>query len=120
MAYFDIDKKANGIMAPMSSSFMPRELPYQFSGAYGSQTQVKFPYAAEWFQITAVTSTTVTWSFVNTQDTKGESCGAVAGNTTSPIFHINCDEIWVKGDAHITVMCTNILSGTADYNLDNR
>ena len=119
MAYFDIDKKANEIMAPMSSSFMPRELPYLFNPSAGSETRVKFPFTTEWFQITNTSATTVAKFGFENGSTSG-TYAALGVKVTSPVFNINCDELYVNGDCAIMAMCTNVLSGTIDYNLDQR
>jgi hypothetical protein len=122
MAYYDIDRRRDGVIgsAPSASgSFDPNAIPYQYTDAYDSEGRVQFPYESQWIQITALTSDAVKYSF-KLRGTAGSNCGAVAGGSTSPILPIKASEIYVLNDAAITVGMSLIVSGTNTYDLDER
>ena len=128
MAYYDIDRRRDGLLSGQNhtGSFDPSAVPYQYAGAYGSATRVQFPFESQWIQITALTSDTVYYAFLNGQDLgsglsgNDKNYGAVAGSSTSGILPVQASEIYVLNDAAITVGTSLIASGTNSYNLDTR
>jgi hypothetical protein len=121
MGYTDLDRRRDGIIsgANVTGSFDPNAIPYQYAGAYGTETRVQFPFESQWIQITAITSDTVKYAFANA-GTSGNNYGAVGGNSTTHIMHIKASEIYVLNDAAITVGMSLIASGTNTYDIDTR
>ena len=121
MAYTDLDRRRDGIIGGtnFTGSFDPSAVPYQYTGDYDSETRIQFPFESQWIQITALTSATVKYAFVN-DGTGGGNCGAVAGNSTSPVMHIKASEIYVLENAALTVGMSLIASGTNTYDMNSR
>lgn len=121
MAYTDLERRRDGLIAGanVTGSFDQNAIPYQYAGAYGSETRVQFPFESEWIQITAITSDTVKYAFRNA-GTGGSNYGAVGGNSTTHIMYIKASEIYVLNDAAITVGMSLIPSGTNIYDMDTR
>lgn len=121
MAYTDLDRRRDGIIgvAAATGSFDPTAIPYQYAGAYNSETRIQFPFESQWIQITALTSDTVKYAF-RFNGTAGSNYGAVGGNSTTQIMHIKASEIYVLNDAAITVGVSLVPSGTNSYNIDSR
>jgi hypothetical protein len=121
MGYTDLDRRRDGIIAGanVTGSFDQNAIPYQYAGAYGTETRVQFPFESQWIQITAITSDTVKYSFRNA-GTAGSNYGAVGGNSTTHVMHVKASEIYVLNDAAITVGMSLIPSGTNIYDMDTR
>lgn len=121
MAYQDIDRRRDGTIGfpNVTGSFDQNAIPYQYTGEYGSETRVQFPFESQWIQITALTANPVKFAFAN-DGTGGANCGAVAANSSSPVMYIKASEIYVLEDAAITVGMSLIPSGTNTYNMDTR
>ena len=121
MAYQDIDRRRDGTIGfpKVTGSFDQNAIPYQYSGTYGTETRVQFPYESQWIQISALTSTPVKFAFRN-GGTGGGNCGGVGGNSSSPVMYIKASEIYVLEDAAITVGMSLIVSGTNTYDMDTR
>ena len=122
MSYQDIDRRREGTIGGIrthSGSLAPQQAPYQFSGDGDPETRVQFPFTTEWVQITATTSDAVKYSFENagTGNTKHM---VVPGNTSSPILHIQVDELYVLQDYSIIAKLSNIVSGSTNFALDER
>lgn len=121
MAYTDLERRRDGLIAGanVTGSFDQNAIPYQYAGAYGSETRVQFPFESQWIQITAITSDTVKYAF-RSAGTGGSNYGAVGGNSTTHIMYIKASEIYVLNDAAITVGMSLIPSGTNIYDMDTR
>ena len=121
MAYQDIDRRRDGIIGfpNVTGSFDPSAVPYQYSGTYGSETRVQFPFESQWIQISALSANPVKFAF-RANGTGGGNCGGVGGNSSSPVMYIKASEIYVLEDAAITVGMSLIPSGTNTYDIDTR
>jgi hypothetical protein len=122
MAYQDIDRRSDGTISGIRShtgSFGPRGVPYIFTGAATSETRVQFDFTTEWFQISATTTDAVRFAFKN-DGTDSSGGQTIAANTSSPIFHVSCDELYVINDYSIIAKLSNVASGSTHYFLDER
>jgi hypothetical protein len=122
MGYQDIDRRREGTIGGIrthSGSFDQNAIPYQYSGEYGTETRIQFPFESQWIQISALTSDAVKFAFRNA-GTGGGNCGGVGGNSSSPVMYIKASEIYVLNDAAITVGMSNIPSGSNTYDMDTR
>ena len=117
MAYYDLDRRRDGTLSPLTGSFDPTGLIYQAFAVHDAETRVQFPYDSLWIQITATTSDAVKYSF-KFGGTGGTAYNVVPGNTQSPVLPIRSGEIYVLNDAAITVCCSNTLSGSQGFNTD--
>ena len=117
MAYFDVDRRRDGLLPPLTGSFTPAGMVYQVFNAAGSETRLQFPYESEWIQITATTTDDVKWA-LRYGGTGGSNYGVVIGQTSSGRIPVRTGEIYVLNDAAVTVGLTNVLSGSQGFSYD--
>ena len=121
-SYQDVDRRRDAVISGIrnhSGSLGPRLVPYQFSGAAGTEARVQFPDATEWFQISATTSDAVKYSF-ELAGTAGAKHMVIAGNTSTPVIYGQVDELYILQDYSVLAKLTNIPSGSTNYSIDER
>ena len=128
MAYFDVDKRRQGIISEgnLSGSMAttapgPDNLPsYAIPGfpfATGStsfsNTKVSFPGVTNWIQVIS-NSGAVSFSFVDGV-AAANACRLPATGNSTGIMHLRTSCMWITGDATVVAGLTGISSGSLNF-----
>ena len=128
MAYFDVDKRREGILSEgnlsgsMAStapgpdnlpSYAIPGFPFAVSSTTYSDTKIDFPGVTNWIQVIS-NSGAVSFSFIDGV-TAATSCKLPATGDSTGIMPIRTSCMWISGDASVGAGLTGISSGSLNF-----